>query len=126
MEQSLIWINALLGIVAFLLVEVIKFIKKQQGEDFKGTTTLWITLAVSLVLASVAGIVTGEIDLGAFIDGLRILPEDPVAAINAVFVLVQEFVALVGVVLTAATTVYAILKGKLKDAGLLSWAVELQ
>ena len=121
MESTMAWVMAALGIVAFLLIEGFKLYTRVSGTDLSSKAKLWTSLAVCLVVAIAGGLVTGELDFSLMLAGFKLLPEDPMAAVLAVFDLIMQMLKLIGLLLAVASAMYAALKDRMKEARVLSF-----
>ena len=123
MEGTLAWVMAGLGVVAFLVIEGIKFYQKAAGKLLSGRAKLWVSLITCVVMALVGGLATGELDFGFLVEGFQNLPEDPMGAVVGVFDLIMQAMKLIGLLFAVASAMYAALKEKLKEKQLLSFAL---
>ncbi|HIP95665.1 MAG TPA: hypothetical protein EYH32_00435 [Anaerolineae bacterium] len=124
MDATLTWVMSILGVVAFFVVEGLKWYARLRGRPLSSTGKLWVVLGVSLALAVIGGLVTGELDLSVVVGGLASLPSDPMAAVAAVVELIGELLATVGAVLVVAQAIYAALKRRLQENGILSFSAK--
>lgn len=84
MEQAIYWLVGAVG------SPLIQWLKKQYG--LEGKAAVWLTLAVSAVLAVLALLLCGELSAAAFT--------------------AENLLAVLGQILSAATLVYKLLGGK--------------
>ena len=111
-----------LGPVAFLLIEGFKIISKAQGKTLTSTVKLQVTLVVSFLLGTIAGLASGQLDLGPILDGIGALSAgEPAALFSAIWTLIQNMIVFTGVVTTLGQATYRILKERLKTGELLSY-----
>ena len=121
MENTMAWVMAALGIVAFLLIEGFKLYKRVAGTVLSSKAKLWTSLGVCLAVAILGGIATGELDFTLMLQGFLVLPEDPMAAVVAVFDLIMQILKLIGLLLAVASAMYAALKDRMKKSQVLSF-----
>jgi len=110
-----------LGIVAFLLIEGFKLIAKVLGYDIASNTKLKVALVISIVLGTIAGISSGQLQLTPLVEAVKNLPTEPGALIAALGILLKDLITFAGVVQAISQSVYAMLKEKLKENASLSF-----
>ena len=121
-EGVLVVVSMLMGTVSTALVEVSKLIAKTKlGQALTGDVKLKAALVIAAIMAVVALLVTGELQVESIIVDVVALIQNPPGfwaffpALGAIF---SEIATAVGVVVAVSQGVYALLRKKLKEA---SW-----
>jgi len=125
MEQTELLIASLLGIVVFLLVEGIKLIARILGRPLSSKAKTYAALVIAYVMSFLAALATGELDLSVWLASLvEVLGgfgDAPLQTFLAIVQLARELSELCGPTFAIAVALYATLKEKLKEGGLLSF-----
>ena len=121
-DGVLVLVSMLLGPIVLALVEATKLIALVGfDKELTGDVKLKTALVISAIVAVVALLAAGEVDVPGIITDVMVLIQDPPgfwALFPAVAEIFNELATAIGVVVATSQGVYALLRKKLKEA---SW-----
>jgi uncharacterized membrane protein len=100
--ELLEWQFVIVGFVAVVLAEGIKFYRNKSGKDISITAIQWVTFAISFPLALWWG--------GVNLPALPVVVGDPALIVGNILAYVSAWVVLAGAFIGNATVIYHLLK----------------